>query len=494
MADDRSLDLRPGIKFLNVLLLGFTFMLVFTGFQTCGMVEQTVLESYKQIHPDFNGVGYTSLAIIYTVFAVANWVAPSIVSIIGPKYSMIISAVTYTAYIATFIKPMTVTLYLGSVLIGIGAAVLWTAQGNFLTLNSDDHTMGRNSGIFWALLQCSLLIGNLYVYFAWRGVKVIKDAQRVPLFIGLTAISGVGTILMFFLRSHPKSGTKMTEDHRNLLDDGSDERRVNTGSYSNSIEANDEGSQNYLDHISEEDEASESTVKSSSGGKASGAWMAFLKAIELFKTTDMMLLSITFLYTGFELTFFSGVYATSVGATLQFGEDADKYVGLTGIMIGVGEIFGGLIFGIFGRRTVKYGRSPVVFLGFFLHLAAFFLIFLNIPDEAPLHQTHEVAYIDPNVVIAIGCGFLLGFGDACFNTQCFSILGVMYKSDSAPAFALFKFEQSLAAAIGFFYSNHIVLKWQLLIMVVFGVSGTLTYFKAEHSLKRRQREEAINED
>ena len=31
--------------------------------------------------------------------------------------------------------------------------VLWTAQGNFLTMNSNDRTIGRNSGIFWFLLQ-----------------------------------------------------------------------------------------------------------------------------------------------------------------------------------------------------------------------------------------------------------------------------------------------------------------------------------------------------
>ena len=44
-------------------------------------------------------------------------------------------------------------LYSGSVLIGVGAAVIWTAQGNFLTLNSSSDTIGRNSGIFWALFQ-----------------------------------------------------------------------------------------------------------------------------------------------------------------------------------------------------------------------------------------------------------------------------------------------------------------------------------------------------
>lgn len=43
---------------------------------------------------------------------------------------------------------------------------------------------------------------------------------------------------------------------------------------------------------------------------------------------------------GFELTFYSGVYGTCIGAMTQFGHDAKSLIGLSGICIGVGEILG----------------------------------------------------------------------------------------------------------------------------------------------------------
>ena len=57
---------------------------------------------------------------------------------------------------------MTWSYYVVSILVGIGAAVIWTAQGVYLASNSDDSTMSRNSGIFWALFQVRLVF---YTYF-----------------------------------------------------------------------------------------------------------------------------------------------------------------------------------------------------------------------------------------------------------------------------------------------------------------------------------------
>ncbi|XP_016084960.1 UNC93-like protein MFSD11 [Sinocyclocheilus grahami] len=309
-----------GKTLLNIIILGLGFMVIFTAFGTCGNIEQTVIKSFNST--EFHGSGYTSMAIIYAVFSASNLIAPSVIAVIGPQLSLFFSGLVYSGYIAVFIHPYTSSFYTLSVLLGIAAAVLWTAQGNLLTINSKDSTIGRNSGIFWALMQFSLFFGNLYIFFAWRG------------------------------KSH---------------------------------------------------------------------------------------------------------------------------------ITGVGEILGGGVFGILDKCN-RFGRNPVVFLGLFTHIVAFFLIFLNIASDAPVapeEGTQMQAFIQPSVTVALICSFLLGLGDSCFNTQLISIVGFLFREDSASAFAVFKFVQSITAAVAFFYSNYFLLHWQLLIMVLTGFLGTITFFVVE---------------
>merc|ERR1712122_455982 len=150
-------------------------------------------------------------------------------------------------------------------------------------------------------------------------------------------------------------------------------------------------------------------------------------------------------YTGVSLTFWSGVYGASVANTNAFGSWAKSLNGMHGIFVGLGEIIGGLGFGIFGHVLVKRGRDPVIVLGYVCNLVAFYLAFINLPASAPLGPTDEAAFISSNQYVAIVTSFLLGFADACYNTQIMSMLGTLYSNDSAPAFALLKFVQSTPA-------------------------------------------------
>ncbi|XP_060700960.1 UNC93-like protein MFSD11 isoform X2 [Hemiscyllium ocellatum] len=413
--------------------------------------QQTVIKSINSTR--FHGSGYTSLAIIYTVFSASNILTPSIVAVLGARLSMVISGLVYSVYSAVFIEPFTWSFYLASVIIGIAAAVIWTAQGNCLTTNSDENTIGRNSGIFWALLQFSLLFGNLYIYLAWKGETHISDHNRRTVYVALTVISGVGSILFLLIRQ-PVSEVSSTE--QNKSDDESDTVLGPQEQRSQAIDA----------------------IRS---------------AICIFLTKDMLLLSITITYTGIELTFFSGVYGTCLGATNGFGSEAKSLIGLSGIFIGVGEIIGGATFGLLNKFLRKYlgiGRNPVVLLGLLCHIIAFFLIFLNVPGDSPIvsdEGTDRVSYLIPSKIIAMVCSFLLGLGDSCFNTQLLSIVGYMYSEESAPAFAVFKFVQSISAAIAFGYSNYLLLKWQLLILGVIGLFGTISFILVEWKTEAHSR-------
>ncbi|XP_050620310.1 UNC93-like protein MFSD11 isoform X4 [Macaca thibetana thibetana] len=341
-------------KLFNIIILGVAFMFMFTAFQTCGNVAQTVIRSLNST--DFHGSGYTSMAIIYGVFSASNLITPSVVAIVGPQLSMFASGLFYSMYIAVFIQPFPWSFYTASVFIGIAAAVLWTAQGNCLTINSDEHTIGRNSGIFWALLQSSLFFGNLYIYFAWQGKTQISESDRRTVFIALTVISLVGTVLFFLIRK-PDSENVLGEDESS--DD--QDMEVNESAQNNLTKAVD----------------------------------AFKKSFKLCVTKEMLLLSITTAYTGLELTFFSGVYGTCIGAINKFGAEEKSLIGLSGIFIGIGEILGGSLFGLLSKNN-RFGRNPVVLLGILVHFIAFYLIFLNMPGDAPIAPvkgTDSSAYI-----------------------------------------------------------------------------------------------------
>ncbi|XP_016392393.1 UNC93-like protein MFSD11 [Sinocyclocheilus rhinocerous] len=431
------------VRTYNVVILGIGFLLIFTAFTTCGNIEQTVVKSLNSTN--FTGSGYHSLGIIYGVFSFCNVLAPTIVAIIGPQFTMFLSGVLYSGYIAVFIIPSTWSFYLTSVIIGIGAALLWTAQGHFLVENSDASTINRNTGLFWALLQCSMLFGNLYVYFDWKGKTEISDRDRTIMFIALLVISALGTLSFLALRKVCQQEEVLSEE---------------------------EGQSLLSTRLKYKQRATSAVTE---------AKTEFKTILEIFKTKTILLLSFCMAYSGLELSFYSGVYGTCIGATTHFGDAAKGLIGISGIVVGVGEIVGGGLFGLVLKNN-RFRRTSVVFLGMVVHFVAFYLIFLNIPDDAPVvfqTSSQHKPYLLPSVSIALLCSFLLGLGDSCFNTQLYSILGRAFAEQSAPAFAIFKFIQSIFAAVAFFYSGYILLTWQLLVMVVMGFTGTLCFFMVE---------------
>lgn len=70
-----------------------------------------------------------------------------------------------SAFMVSFLYPMTWLLYVASAVLGAGAALIWTGQGSYLSLCSNESNIARNSGIFWAMLQARFV--NIFQHSLW---------------------------------------------------------------------------------------------------------------------------------------------------------------------------------------------------------------------------------------------------------------------------------------------------------------------------------------
>ncbi|CAM4802267.1 unnamed protein product [Rotaria magnacalcarata] len=331
---------------------------------------------------------------------------------------MFIGASAYFFYVLSFLSPMIWSFYLTSVLLGVGAAILWTAEGAYLAANSDEHTTSRNTGVFWALFQCSLLGGNLYVYLSLKA-DAITRTTRYPLFFVFSVVCAIGLVIYACII------------WRWLI-----ERR---------------GQKLQSDPI-EQKTALSDVIET------------FKIALRLLKTRNMLLLLIPFAYTGFSQTFFQTVYATCIGHTIKYGTTRKRLIGLHGVL--VEKLLGGGLFGFITKPKTSSQCALVILIGFFLQSIFYYSAWINFPADAPANETNAESYFQfsssTSQVIAFVGSFIVGLGDSALNTQLFTVLASQFKHSSASAFALFQLVQGIASAIAYSYAGSLDLQYQLI--------------------------------
>ena len=104
--------------------------------------------------------------------------------------------------------------------------------------------------------------------------------------------------------------------------------------------------------------------------------------------------------------------------TTCVGPNRKALASLSGILVALGEVVGGLMFGSLAFLFSRRGRSPVIVAGCVLSLLCYGSMFLNFPMDANDHnETDAIGIIKPNKALALTTSFTLGFSDACYNTQ-----------------------------------------------------------------------------
>ncbi|CAH8591006.1 unnamed protein product [Schistosoma intercalatum] len=427
------------LNICNVTITGLAFFFLFAAFQTASLTAQNVLEAVsKQRNNSFDGTGYTSNC-VYLIWFI-QLVCTNYCNVSGRKIFY-----DRCLYIASYIEPFEWSLYSASFVNGIGAAVLWTAQGAFITDCSTKSNLNQHFSLFWGLFQANQIVGGLYAYLSLSNIDEISRTLRIRLYGGLLGCAIFGILLLFTLRKPHKTDNI---SHQQLIN----------------MEINSSG-----------DNLSELTPDYSTIQNRSTVFQSTLhslrKSVKILITRPMICILVAAAFTGINLTFYSSLYASALGHCLHFGRNAKSYIGLAGLFIGIGEIIGS-----FSSHLTRWIRleGVLVIFGYISAIVAGYFTFMMLPTNSSIKDTDELSYITPNVYLAMLIAFLFGGVDSVWNTQISTLIGFIYGEhgrDVTVGFALFKSVQSIVSGIAFVYSTYLLLHWQILIFVVMATSG-----------------------
>ncbi|CAL8110322.1 unnamed protein product [Orchesella dallaii] len=298
-----------------------------------------------------------------------------------------------------------------------------------------------------------MVIGNGFIYWQFQGGNHIEQGTRFFVTLVLTCISACATITLCFLGP---TGDKKKEESI-LLKCKTPDSNVESGQQ----------------QPKQEEEKADICY-------------SITEPFRLLTNKHMLLLIPPAMYNGFEMAFFAGIYPTAVGFTERFGGDARKLVGFAGILIGIGTLMGGLIFGVFGDKTVNSRRSLVVIIACISHFIALALIYINHPDSASQGPTMEASLLtSPIVEVAMISAFLLGLGDGCLQPQIFAAIGVIWPKNPGSALALCRSIQGGFVAVCFLASTMIGLHSILGVFMVMALVGTVSFCFNEFLIDRK---------
>lgn len=495
ISSSSSVRLPSRIKYLNKgffnsVLLGFSFLVLFSAFNI-------ILFYFQEIRRRIT----TSSVVLYASLSLSSLIAPSILKIVGLRTSMICGALLYALFVLSLCFDLPALSYTCSTISGVGASLLWVSHAEMLTRSATyyqriarkernkieidhmnsiysmvkskssksgvshiDDVMGLFTGTFFSIYQLNAILGNIVA------TGLIQSTMTdFWLFMVLFIISLFGVILLLPLRSislHEtvRSAHVMKEQAlKKIRNNDSSFRNLETGrsngdhnetvimmkSNSSISLANDTTT-----HRSESEDEESNPPSAAVDDTVSICTIEFElpkpptrrdKVISFFKnlfdsikvsfmvliSPKMLLFSVIFLYSGYSIAFFY----RSLPRIMQ--KHSNTFLVPWAIAcFGISEVFGSLIF---GRLSDKIGKRTVMILTLVLHVLA-------------ISSTFATVYWPPSYYTYFVPLFLCGLADAGLNTIIYSVIGGTdnyFKNDrTAEGFGVFKFIQSAAVCVG----------------------------------------------
>lgn len=131
-------------------------------------------------------VGQNANVAIYTCFAIFGLFSGAVHNKLGPKWTIALGCCGYIMYAGSLLcynhtKAGAFTIFSGA-LLGIGAGLLWTAQGAIMMAYPREHEKGKYIGYFWAIFNAGAVLGSAIAFginFNVTEAKSLGDATYI---------------------------------------------------------------------------------------------------------------------------------------------------------------------------------------------------------------------------------------------------------------------------------------------------------------------------
>ncbi|ORY40508.1 MFS general substrate transporter [Rhizoclosmatium globosum] len=197
---DMKVPLMKLNRMPDVIVLGFAFFFVFTGLSACVKMASTILPPSQVAFPELG-----SLYLSFAFFALFG--AAPIVDKIGVRPAMFFASLTYCAFafanVGALIHSGDANTQLGillpsAILIGFGASILWASEGTYLMRCATKQTIGRYSGVFFAIYCGSAAFSPLFT-----ALMLQANVDKITAFGLLGGFSVLGSCILIYIWSRP---------------------------------------------------------------------------------------------------------------------------------------------------------------------------------------------------------------------------------------------------------------------------------------------------
>lgn len=432
--------------FRNVIVVSFSFLLVFTAFQALSNLQSS-------INCDA-GLGLASLATIYATLILSSMFIPSIIiRYFGLKWTMATSMFCYALYTVANYFPSWGTLIPASALVGLAAAPLWTAKATYLTTlgikyakiadDAPEAIINRFFGIFFLFFQTSQIIGNLVSSLVLKSEDDSTSDNSTEFTCGAQDCY-----------------TETGEENATTYCDPPDKNLTNillsvylacgiAAVFTVAI---------FVQRLPKNDKKEDDSTCG-----------LFLATTKLMKETRLVLIIPFTVFSGLEQAFITGDFTKSfVTCTVGVG-----WVGFVMICYGCTNA----IFSLFWGRLAKLtGRVFIVLTGTVIFAVLIVVLLTWTPTEDKLWVMFLLAA-------------LWGVADAVWQTQINAIYGALFPSDQQAAFSNYRLWESLGFTLSFAYSNFLCVWTKLTILAAMLGLGTIGYGIIETDERRLRRYE-----